>query len=338
MSRKPLFIGLIVLLAVLLLLWWMLSPSPQEKTQIAPTTPHQSASPSTKISQSQQTPPPLPPTQPIEERRKVVVEKVQEVLAAPITFYGKVIDQNGGPVPDATVNYGALDKFDEPGSQYQGKSDANGNFSINGIHGAVLRVGVQKKGYYMIDGKSADAFAYGIGPDSNSKPPPTEGSPAVFVLQKMGTPEPLIRVSSRQFDVPVAGRLLSIDLATGQMGQGNLQIESWLGDVKQRRFDWRYRLSVPGGGMVERAGQFEFEAPNNGYQPAVEVDMSANAERWSSDVTKNYFVKLSDGRLGRFSISFYPGDRNFVVIESYINPTPANRNLEFDPKKVVRSP
>ena len=82
----------------------------------------------------------------------------------------------------------------------------------------------------------------------------------------------------------------------------------------------------------------DFEAPNNGYQPAVEVNMSANAERWSSDVTKNYFVKLSDGRFGRFSISFYPRDRNFVVIESYINPTPANRNLEFDPKKVVRSP
>ena len=66
-----------------------------------------------------------------------MVEEIQEVLATPITFYGKVIDQNNAPVSDATVNYGALDKFDAPGSQYQGKSDANGNFLISGIGGAV---------------------------------------------------------------------------------------------------------------------------------------------------------------------------------------------------------
>jgi hypothetical protein len=53
---------------------------------------------------------------------------------------------------------------------------------------------------------------------------------------------------------------------------------------------------------------------------------------------KNYFAKLPDGRYARFSINLYPGDRNFVVLESYVNPTPGNRNLEFDPKRVVRSP
>jgi protocatechuate 3,4-dioxygenase beta subunit len=52
--------------------------------------------------------------------RKEVVEKIQRSLATPITFYGKVVDQNGDPVPDATINYNSLDKFDAPGSQYQG--------------------------------------------------------------------------------------------------------------------------------------------------------------------------------------------------------------------------
>jgi hypothetical protein len=249
-----------------------------------------------------------------------------------------VIDQNGDPVPNANVRYGTIDKFDADGSHYNDNSDANGNFSVNGIRGAVLTVGVWKDGYYIIDGKSTGAFAYGIGPDSTRKEPPTKENPAVFALQRMGATEPLIRVSSRQIDVPGTGQSMNIDLVTGRIGQGHLQVVSWIGDSKQRPFDWRFQLSVPGGGLVERKGQFDFEAPVEGYQPAIEVSMAANAEQWTSRLTKEYFAKLGDGKYARFSIRFYAGDRNFVVFESYVNPTPGSRNLEFDPKKVVNTP
>lgn len=337
MTRKKqiLIIGLL-LVGLALLLWFLLKSSPQSQStassgELAP-------SPTPQTLPSQQTPPPPPPTQPIEERRKAVVKEIQDILATPITFYGKVVDQSGVPVPGATINYGALDKFDAPGSQYQGKSDINGNFSISGIQGAVLRVGVQKKGYYKIDGKSSAAFAYGVGPDATRMEPPTKGEPAIFVLQKMGTAEPLIKVSSRQVNVPKTGQPLSLDLATGQTGKekGNLQVESFLGNVGQKPFDWRFRLGVPGGGLVERKGRFDFEAPAGDYQPFVEVNMPANAEQWSLRVTKEYFAKLSDGRYARFSIRFYPGDRNFIVIESYVNPAAGSRNLEFDPSKAVK--
>ena len=46
--------------------------------------------------------------------------------------------------------------------------------------------------------------------------------------------------------------------------------------------------------------------------------------------------KLPDGRYARFSIKFYAGDRNFIVFESYLNPTRGSRNLEFDPQKLLR--
>ena len=122
-----------------------------------------------------------------EGHRDSVATAVLEMLGTPIAFYGRVVDQNNSPVADAAINYGALDKFGAAGSQYQGRSDAAGNFSIAGIRGAVLRVGVQKEGYYMIDGKSAGAFAYGIRSDSSSKDPPVADRPAVFVLQKDGS-------------------------------------------------------------------------------------------------------------------------------------------------------
>jgi len=180
MKRKGLILtGLLI--AALLLLWLL---RPFQPKQIVPK-PIPSPSPqATTASPGLQSP-----------ERNALVEKVERALAIPIAFYGKIIDQNGDPVPDATANYTALDKFDAPGSQYQSKSDADGNFSISGISGAVLNVGVRKEGYYMIDGKSAGAFAYGVGPDSTRREPPTKENPEIFLLQKMGIAEPLICIT-----------------------------------------------------------------------------------------------------------------------------------------------
>jgi hypothetical protein len=271
-----------------------------------------------------------------EAHRRETVAKIITVLGTPIEFYGKVVDQNGDPISEANVDYGTIDKFDANGSNYRGRSAEDGNFSISGIKGAVLTVGVQKEGYYNIHGKSDAAFAYGVGPDATRKEPPTKGNPAVFVLQKKGPAEPLIRSGGGQIDIPRTGEPLFIDLATGKPGRGDLQIEAWIGNSSQPRFDWRYRLSIPGGGLVERNGQFDFEAPSDGYESFVEINMPANAGRWSSDVPKQYFAKLPNGTYARFSTEFYAGNRNFIVFESYLNPKSGSRNLEFDPQKTVK--
>jgi hypothetical protein len=150
----------------------------------------------------------------------------------------------------------------------------------------------------------------------------------VLVLRKQGQTTQLITVSSGQIVVPKTGQAVNIDLATGRIGQNGLQVSSWVGDSTQQRFNWRLRLAVPGGGLTERKDDFNFEAPSEGYQEAAEINMNGTDEQWSSDVTREYFVKLADGRYARLSINFYSGRRNFVVIESYINPTPGGRNLE----------
>lgn len=328
--RKLLLVGVLVVGAVLLLWWWT---QPAQKT-----VPPQAARISSPPAQAKAIASTSVSTQDQKERRKTTVENILNVLGTSISFYGKVIDQNGDPVPDANVQYGAIDKFDADGSRYEGKSDANGLFSISGIKGAVLTVGVWKEGYYNINDKSDGAFAYGAGVDPTRKEPPKKDKPAVFILQKMGVAEPLIQVSSRQIDVPRTGQPIRVDFANGQTGRGGLQIASWIGDSNKRPFDWRYELSVPGGGLVERKGQFDFEAPDQGYQPSIEVKMAADAKQWTSRLAKEYFAKLGDGKYARFSVRFYAGDRSFVVLESYLNPAPGSRNLEFDPKKVVKSP
>ncbi len=224
--------------------------------------------------------------------RRETVAKIITVLATPIEFYGKVVDQNGDPVSEANVDYGTIDKFDANGSNYRGRSDENGNFSISGIRGQ-LTVGVQKDGYYNIHGKSDAAFAYGVGPDATRKEPPTKDNPAVFVLQKKGLADPLIPVDGGQIDIPRTGEPFSIDLATGKPGHGDLQVETWIGDSSQRRFDWRYRLSVPGGGLAERKGQFDFEAPGDNYQTSIDVNMSANNEPMVGTANQGIFRQTS---------------------------------------------
>ena len=329
-------VALLIVVAILLLAW-LQKPSETSRWQIRTTSASVTPANSFPSTSHGITANSASPTARRDEvHRREAVAKIITVLATPIEFYGKVVDQNGEPVPDANVDYGAIDRFDSNGSNYQGRSDQDGNFSIKGIKGAVLTVGVQKEGYYNIHGKSDAAFAYGVGPDATRKEPPTKDNPAVFLLQKRGSADALIQIDSGQIDIPRTGEPLSIDFVTGKPGCGDLQVETWIRDSSERRFDWRYRLSVPGGGLAERKGQFDFEAPADSYQTSIEANMPANSDQWSARPSKDYFAKLPDGRYARFSIKFYAGHRNFIVFESYLNPRPGSRNLEFDPQKTVK--
>ena len=330
-------------MALAALLWLLLSPP-----QVRRSATKDARQTSSKVAQTNPTATPSVSTGPqtAEDqvaRRNEVIEKIQRSLATPITFYGKVIDQNGDPVPGATINYTALDKFNAPGSQYQGKADANGDFSISGIGGAALSVGVRKEGYYMIDGKSASAFAYGVGPDSTRGEPPTRNNPAIFVLQKAGIREPLIPLSTGGIKVPKNGIPVGIDLATGERTSASsncLRVEVWTQSQQLNAaapYHWQCRVSVPGGGLVERKDQFEFEAPLVGYRQFDEIIMLANDPSWKKRFTKSYFARFPSGNYARIRFEFTSGGDHFFLVESYLNPRSGSRNLEFDPRNVVKS-
>jgi len=270
------------------------------------------------------------------EKLKQVTNKVIAALNTPITFYGKVVDESGKEISNVRVGYALLDNFNSSGSTGHLSANETGHFEISGVKGAVIGVNVSKEGYYQIPVLSHQSFAYGIEPDGTIKLPPVKGSPAVFVLQRKGLAEPLIYLSSRQVEVPATSKSTLIDLATGRVGQGELEIRSQLSGDFQHRYDWRFVLSVKGGGLIERLDDFQFEAPQDGYESSAEVSMSASDPAWKSSVTKSYFAHLPNGNYVRLQIQFYPRDyRNMVVLESYLNPKPGNRNLEYDPQKTL---
>lgn len=275
-----------------------------------------------------------------EERRKEIVRAVTNSLSTPISFYGRIIDQHGDPVADADINFKATDNFMASGTGYQGKSDADGYFSLTHVKGAALGVGVRKKGYYQIYGQSNAYFAYGVGVDSDRRAPPTKDAPALFILHKMGETVPLFKLKkdiliSRKGD-PVEVSLQS--WKSPEMGQGDIRVEAWTEDEDRNlkeRYNWRCRISVPGGGLVERIGEFNFEAPEEGYQPYMEISMSADAERWQPQGEKDYFIVLPNGSYGRLSFHMIAGGTHYFQFESHLNPSPGDRNLEADPDKLI---
>ena len=260
----------------------------------------------------------------------------------PINFWGKVVDQNGNPVDGADVKFSANDKYWEPSSKYTTKSDYNGLFSITNIKGINLSIDVEKKGYYRSP-ESYGAISYALH-DTKERAVPTPDQPAIFVLLKMGETVPLIRVSERPIRVPKNGTPVEVNFTTGQTmeaGQSGLKVECWTEDHNknaQNQYTWRCRLSVPGGGLVERTGHFSFEAPLDGYKSFVEIEMPQSSSAWVKGFDKDYFAKLPGDRYARFTFGLTTGGDHFFVVASYLNPNPGDRNLEFDPAKAVKSP
>jgi hypothetical protein len=101
-------------------------------------------------------------------------------------------------------------------------------------------------------------------------------------------------------------------------------------------FDWRCEISVPSSGLVRRSGEFNFEAPTDGYQSEEAIDMPASAPNWSDSFSQECFVQLSSGQHARIEFRLAAGGYNFFNITSYLNPTPGDRNLEYDPAKAIR--
>lgn len=281
-------------------------------------------------------PSPVPPTQ--AERLKEADALVDRIFSSPIEFYGRVVDQNGNPVPHADIGYTAADKFNASGSNYTGQADAQGYFQITGIKGVALGVAVRKAGYYFIDEgierllpSSAATFGYSMGPDSYRRVPPTEDNPAIFVLHKMGKTEPIVRIEKSAL-VRKDGTPINVDLMTGRLSpNGNFRVEAWTEAPEGgQKFTWRCRVTFPGGGLVERKGQFDFEAPEDGYEESVELGMPRDAKQWASQQQRDYFVKLPDGRFARINFRMIAGGNHYFVMESFLNPKPGSRNLEYN--------
>ncbi len=345
MKRHYLIIPLLLLIVfVVWLLWFRDHPSPQFLMQ----TVHSGLSQNTNspITNTVKTPEAgssrLGSAQK-DQSRKSAVEAMRKAFSSSIVFYGKVVDEKNNPIAGAAIHYSVANNPLKDAEKHESVSDANGRFSLNGVNGASLYVNVTKEGYYRIPEQSYGSIAYGVPSNSSvDRPMPTKDNPTIFILRTMGETEPLVMVA-QEVTVPKNGLPVLIDLKSGRIAagsRGDLVVECWtqnqgLDPNKVEPYDWRFKLTVTGGGVVERTSDFEFKAPTDGYRSVVEFTMSKDSEPWKQDFRNEYFLKLSDGRYARMKFRITTAGAHFASITSYLNPS-GSRNLEYDPAKRIK--
>jgi hypothetical protein len=260
----------------------------------------------------------------------------------PIAFWGKAVDETGQPVAGATVQYVASDKFFGDGSDYNATSDPNGLFSLSGVKGLSLSVNVRKAGYYRIEHQSHKLVAFGYTtPSKEVFPAPTEDKPTIFVLRKMKLNAELIRSRGWQLVIPQDGKPVEVRMEgmnnVAAKGAGHFIVETNLDLTKLNqgnKYPWRCRITVPGGGLIERANKLDFEAPTEGYKSQDLIEMSlprTTNEFWAPRAERDYFLKLPGGKYGRLHIDIHISDlvkKNSIYFEGAMDPN-GSRNLEI---------
>lgn len=339
MNRKAaVFVAVALLLLVLVGLWRSqrfqfghadpASASPQSATAVI------SGPPPEQESKRGEGIPELPGVK-LTREDKSKIQKIVEVFSVPISFWGKVIDQNGNPVPKAAIHFSFADKYFKEGTKRSALADDQGFFAIEDGKGAGVYVSVYKDGYYGTS-QSSGSFGYGA---PVGLPRPTRDNPAIFVLHKMGEAEPMIK-SMGTVRVPRDGTPVAITLRKERpvlvgREQGDLVIEVWTDDANKddrRRYDWRCRVTVPSGGLVERTDQLDFFAPAEGYSSEFEHTALRTGPRWTNNLKREFFLKLPDGVFARLSFELAAGGDHFVYLESFLNPKIGRRNLEYNPQ------
>jgi len=95
----------------------------------------------------------------------------------------------------------------------------------------------------------------------------------------------------------------------------------------QTATNWSFSLSIPAGGLIENQDEFQFEAPESGYQPTVEFDFTKGETNWTTQVTKQFYIVFGEPRkYGWLRIESNIAQET-VFLTYAINPD-GSRNLE----------
>jgi len=263
----------------------------------------------------------------------------------PIEFYGKVVDQDNTPVAGVEVKMNWTDMSPKGTSEANRTTDTGGLFSITDIQGKNFGViSLAKEGYVAFRESNPNSFEY-AGFWEPSYHIPDKGKPVLFRLRKKGEAAELARYGPTLFGVTPDGVPVIFDLATGRKnsGAGDVSVRMTRGEKSaNKQFDWEVTLEAigTGAGLAESKDEFMTEAPDAGYQSSWKFSQKSGAEKYQSEVQTKFFVKTAGGQFARIEVRVLPtyNDTAAVDLVSYFNSKAGDRNLEFDPSKVVKSP
>ena len=277
------------------------------------------------------------------ESPRAIVQAIEKTNV-PIQFWGRVVDQNQGPIPNVSVRYSYSTEHAAPvgaawakQQMHQGEAttDATGHFTVSGINGHVLNIESLTKEGYSYKARGARVYNY-YGDTPSGKFAPEASKPVLFVMINKSIASPLVSYGGnfgKTLRVPGDGTQVRWDLWKGQADpQGELQFTFKRDPAVLARvgkpLTWSAKIGVVSGGIVEAPSDEPIRrAPEEGYFPEVDYP---KAEQKRGVAARSFYIKTRDGRYGRIEVDLYPDDEGATarcLLKVAINPS-GSRDLE----------
>ncbi len=352
--KKWTLILLLLLLVLVLSFWWRARKSGQtpnvarQEPQGSPAIARKA--PAAKADVSSDDLARTPWSGPDDYKRRVIatVRDAAQKANQPIEFYGKVIDQDGNPIPGVKVKLSvrwthellpgtAKDEF----SRFELTTDARGLFILTDTKGSLLSVTALEKGGYDPSPRATQQSYWYWAATPDRKYTPDSHQPEIFRMWKNAGAETLVRkgiASPLRYD----GTPTTFDLVNGSAGDtGDLRVTLVRNpqqiDSGQRNYEWTLTVESLNGGLIESSDEQMYRAPVEGYQPKLVVHMPADDPNWADERSFILYIKLRGNLYGRAEVKALVGsDRTTTpfYITAFVNPD-GSRNLEYDPMQSV---
>ena len=260
-----------------------------------------------------------------------------------IQFYGKVIDQDTMPIAGVIVYASVIynDGFSEGVSKKQTTTDVDGLFTISGIEGRTLGIGLKKDGFEY--GGDNGPFHYTELVSEAMRHHPQKDKPVAFAMMKLQGADPIVFSGPRWFDIVANGTPLRVDLATGQKvstgGDVLINLQQPMAQPGNQLLRYPWSIEISANGLSESTSTLMYRAPESGYLPILTYGERGDERVQSNHVAKRLFLRTSNGRYARIRIDVTsrtnPEFPSTVGLTWWLNPKPGSRNLEFDPAKSI---
>lgn len=233
---------------------------------------------------------------PFEPRSEIPPEKALNAWSnqvhRPIEFYGKVIDERGGPIEGANIAFMWGQFLPESSFETNTTSDTAGLFSLTNVKGAFLDVRIEKEGYYASKTNQTRFQYWAV---AGSDPfQPDKNNPKLFLLHKKNSAPELLS-GKLTVRMPIDGTPISVDFFKQSFGaEGPLkmsQVKPLYENWKQAN-EWSFRMEIPGGGLVEEHEEYPYQAPESGYISPVDFRFRKGESNWLEDFRKQYYFKF----------------------------------------------
>lgn len=286
-----------------------------------------------------------------EERLEEYGRKITELGMAmnrPITFYGRIIDEEGKPIPGVKANvevtrFGRIPNAslmpDEKNIELT--SDDDGRIQLTDQTGVSIVVRLKPHGNYEFyqEGYYPESFR-DVALDVRVTPKTSYEHPHVFPVYTKGEAEPMFRSSLQAYCKP-DGSPKYVDMVNRKssdadnLPQVTMILSSVSGPFENKKVPWSARIEMRDVHLQESDDPFLHVAPIEGYQPLWNLEMNESNPHYRHEAERKFYLKFSDGTYGRMDVrvrAFYGKHGTSFSIKLFKNPS-GSRNLRYDETK-----